>query len=128
MTKAALYHLNNKRRAEGQFFVQMQEELFHGRIAFNEAPFGDVHHLFKLFGPLLLGVVGGDEVVEHDQEEEEDAHQVGEHGQLDVGDHVAGAKEANSLKQITGENLMTWNRSTLLSACKRRGSSFRHLK
>ena len=37
---------------------------------------------------LSVGVrVGGDEVVEDDQEEEGDAEHVGEHGELRVGDH-----------------------------------------
>ena len=34
------------------------------------------------------GRVGGDEVVQDDQEEEGDAEHVGQHGELRVGDHL----------------------------------------
>ncbi len=40
----------------------------------------------------LLGVVGGDEVVQNNKKEKEDAHQVGEHGQLYIGNHFARLK------------------------------------
>jgi hypothetical protein len=65
----------------------MQKKLFHGRIALNQNAFGDVDHVAA---GLLGAVVGGDEVVQDDEEEQADAHQVGEHGQLDVGNHFDG--------------------------------------
>ena len=77
----------------------MEEELLHGRVALDEHALGHVHHRGvesdeqrreEREEKILLSVgvrVGGDEVVEDDQEEEGDAEHVGEHGELRVGDH-----------------------------------------
>ena len=66
----------------------MQKKLFHSRVTFHKHTFRYIHHLLKHVRVLhLLGVVGRNEVVQHDEQEEADAHQVGEHGKLNVGNH-----------------------------------------
>ena len=68
-------YLNYKRRTKSQFFVQMQKKLFHSRVTFNKHTFRYIHHLLKLVRVQhLLGVVGRNEVVQHDEQEEADAH------------------------------------------------------
>ena len=93
--------LNDKLGAERERLVHVKEELLHGRVALDEHAFGHVDHDGGGGGTvrriprgetgrslLSLGVgVGGDEVVEDDQEEEGDAEHVGQHGELRVRDH-----------------------------------------
>ena len=68
--------------------------MFHSRITLHKNAFRHIDHVVEVVAAVggavvvdLLGVVGGDEVVENDQEEQSDAHEVGEHGELDVGNH-----------------------------------------
>ena len=90
--------LNDELGAEGELLVQVEEELLHGRVALDEHALGHVNHdggmraavggkgeSRALFAARVR--VGGDEVVEDDQEKEGDAEHVGEHGELRVGDH-----------------------------------------
>ena len=46
----------------------------------------------------LLARVGRDEVVEHNQKEQDDSHEVAEHCQLHVGDHLADLNTQNVQK------------------------------
>ena len=83
--------LNDKLGAERERLVHVEEELLHGRVALDEHALGHVDHDGGGGGTvrrtprgetgwslLSLGVgVGGDEVVEDDQEEEGDAEHVG---------------------------------------------------
>ena len=61
--------------------------MFHGRITLHKDAFRHIDHVVEVVVVDLLRVVGGDEVVEDDQEEQSDAHEVGEHSELDVGNH-----------------------------------------
>ena len=64
--------------------------MFHGRITLHKDAFRHIDHVVEVVAVVvvdLLRVVGGDEVVEDDQEEQSDAHEVGEHSELDVGNH-----------------------------------------
>lgn len=69
--------------------------MFHSRITLHKNAFCHIDHVVEVVAVIgigsgvvdLLGVVGGDEVVEDNQEEQCNAHEVGEHGELDVGNH-----------------------------------------
>ena len=93
--------LNDKLGAKRELLVHVEEELLHGRVALDEHALGHVNHdggrrtaeRGRREGPpglFLLAArvrVGGNEVVEDDQEEEGDAEHVRKHGELRVGDH-----------------------------------------
>jgi len=67
--------------------------LFHSRITLHKNAFCHIDHVVEVVAVIgsgvvdLLGVVGGDEVVEDNQEEQCNAHEVREHSELDVGNH-----------------------------------------
>jgi len=58
----------------------------------------------------LLARVGRDEVIEHNQKEQDDSHEVAEHCKLHVGDHLADLSTQMSKNSKMLENFSTFRR------------------